>query len=267
MLTDALIRLQTLRNHTLAMRRGYQHWRSMSAWRDGAASVAAAEAENALWKYFSEHKEGLGIWKLNHYFEAYRRYFARFRGRDVHVLEIGIYSGGSLEMWRSYFGPQSHIYGVDIEPACKAYESDGVKVFIGDQSDRSFWRSVKEGLPDLDVVIDDGSHVPGHQIITLEELLPHLRPGGIYMCEDISTVFSEFASYVFGMAQNLNAGESAEQNVQDNERRQVIKTNALQAAVAAVHLYPFLTVIERAAEPVPELVGPKRGTQWAPFLK
>lgn len=265
MLTDTLIRLRTLRDHIVAMRRGYQRWRSFSGWR--VDPIASNAEENPLWKYFSDHKQGRGIWKFNHYFEAYDRHFRRFRGRPVHVLEIGIYSGGSLEMWSSYFGPQSRIYGVDIEPACKNYESECVKVFIGDQADRSFWRCVKQEVPDLDIVIDDGGHLPEQQIATLEELLPHLRPGGVYMCEDISKVFSEFASYLSGMAQNLNAADSLEQNPKTADRRQVIRANSLQAAVSSIHLYPFLAVIERARSPVAELIAPKHGTHWAPFLE
>lgn len=266
MLTDMLIRLRTLRSHVSAMRRGSQQWRSFNGWRDGQRLERSAE-ENPLWKYFSEHKEGRGIWKFNHYFDAYDRHFSRFRGRDVHILEIGIYSGGSLEMWRSYFGPQSRIYGVDIEPSCKAYESESVSVFIGDQADRSFWQRVRQDLPDLDVVIDDGGHIPEQQIVTLEELLPHLRPGGIYLCEDVHERFNDFASYVSGMAQNLNAMENFQQNPHDAERRSVIRASGLQSGIAAIHLYPYMTVIERAAARVPELIAPKRGTQWEPFLK
>lgn len=50
--------------------------------------------------------------------------FVKVRWSNPNVLEVGVYSGESLEMWHSYFGEGSHIYGVDIEPACKAYESD-----------------------------------------------------------------------------------------------------------------------------------------------
>jgi len=99
----------------------------------------------------------------------------------VHVLEIGIYSGGSLEMWRDYFGPKARIYGVDIEPACRVYESDSVNIFIGDQGDRQFWQ-FRRKVPALDIVIDDGDHNPEHQIVSVEELLPFLRPDRVYFC-------------------------------------------------------------------------------------
>jgi len=52
-------------------------------------------------------------------------------------------------MWQSYFGPRSQIYGIDIEPSWKAYENCGVKVFIGGQADRSFWRRFRKKLKRL----------------------------------------------------------------------------------------------------------------------
>ena len=62
-----------------------------------------------------------------------------FRGSQTHVLEIGIYSGASLEMWCDYFGSKAHIYGVDIESARKSYDNSMIKLFIGDQANRKFW--------------------------------------------------------------------------------------------------------------------------------
>src|SRR5690349_460018 len=140
---------------------------------------------NWLEEYFDAHTTGPGLWKWRHYFDIYDKHFAKFRGREVHILEVGIFSGGSLDMWKSYFGDDAHIYGVDIEPTCRAYEATGTRIFIGDQSDKNFWREVIREVPKLDIVIDDGGHRVSQQVPTLEMLLPHLRPGGVYLCEDI----------------------------------------------------------------------------------
>lgn len=218
--------------------------------------------------YFETHKEGHGIWKWNHYFEVYERHFSRFRGRAVHVLEVGIYSGGSLEMWSSYFGPRAQIYGVDIQSACKAYERDSIRVFIGDQADRNFWKQFKQEVQTLDIVIDDGGHQPEQQIVTLEELLPFLRSGGVYLCEDVVGDFNKFASYVHGLAQNLNAVKTQDDiGTLDTRGAFTFKSTPLQSAVHSIHLYPYLTVIERRNVPLFDLSSSKRGSQWAPFLK
>src|SRR5688572_22405202 len=119
----------------------------------GAAPSAAAPEANPLRAFFEARRTGPGIWKWQHYFDIYHRHLARFVGRQPHVMEIGVYSGGSLDMWRAYFGAGCRIYGVDLQPACKAYEREDTKIFIGDQGDRAFWRSLQ--LPALDVLIDD----------------------------------------------------------------------------------------------------------------
>ena len=229
--------------------------------------MAEHKVANPLEEFFDNQKEGPGIWKWRHYFEIYDRHFRAFRGRPVHFLEIGIYSGGSLSMWSQYFGLQAQIYGVDIEPACKGYETDTTKIFIGDQSDRAFWKDFRETVPLLDIVVDDGGHTPLQQRVSLEELLPHLRPGGIYLCEDITGKTNEFAFNVHQLAHQLNAFDNVVQDMNDNERRLVSKSTPLQSAIHSVHLYPFVAVIEKRPAPLVELVAPKHGTKWEPFLQ
>jgi hypothetical protein len=269
MLGDTLIRLGTLRRLAPVFRtmwHGYQHRRLNFDSPPNSTALPPPKQPNPLFQYFSEHKEGRGIWKFNHYFESYERHFSRFRGQEVHVMEIGVYSGGSLEMWQNYFGSRARIYGVDIEPRCKAYESESVRVFLGDQADRSFWKRFKQEVPVLDIVIDDGGHTPEQQIVSLEELLPHLRPGGAYLCEDVLQPFNEFAAYVCGLAQDLNSAQF-EFNIDNKRRRLATETSPLQCAVSGIHFYPYMTVIERTLAPVSELVAPKHGSQWEPFLE
>jgi len=80
-------------------------------------------------------------------------------------------------------------------------------------------------------------------------------------------VVNAFASYTCGFAINLNASDQQENNLNDDERRFVFRTTALQSAVRSVHFYPYVTVVERTDSPVSEFVAPKHGTQWQPFLK
>lgn len=268
MSSEAISRARTLlRRQAQATWSGYKHWDRRMQWSSSNGSKGSANQSNALWKFFESRKQGRGIWKWNHYFPIYDRHFSRFRGQEVNVLEIGVYSGGSLEMWKDYFGPLCHIYGVDIEPACKAYEDESIKVFIGDQEDRIFWGDFKRKVQSLDIVIDDGGHSREQQVATLEELLPHLLPNGVYLCEDVTGEFNEFTSYVFGLAHNLNAFGHLVQNLDDAERRLACPASPLQSAINSVHVYPYVVVIERTDGPILEFVAPKHGSQWEPFLK
>src|ERR1035437_1768329 len=221
-------------------------------------SNSELSAENPLWSYFQNHKEGRGIWKWEHYFDVYHRHFARFIGEKVNVLEIGIYSGGSLEMWRSYFGDKCHVFGVDIENACKVYENSDISISIGDQSDRSFWTTFKNGTDGIDILIDDGGHGLEHQQITLEEMLPYIRPGGVYLCEDVHGRFNRFAAFAAGLVSELNdinffrPGDSS--------------VSEFQSIAHSIHFYPYVVVIEKHRVPPAALRAIRHGTEWQPFL-
>lgn len=211
---------------------------------------------NPLLDYFTRHTQGRGMWKWTHYFDAYHSHLARFVGRPVRVVEVGILGGGSLEMWAAYFGDQCHVCGIDIQPACTQYARDGVSVLIGDQRDRQFWATFKQKVPEVDVLIDDGGHQPEAQITTLEEMLPHLRPGGVFLCEDIHGIQHPFAAYAAGLVGQLN-----HMNVtQRGEAR--CSPSPFQKTVHSIHFYPFLMVIEKHRVPIQELTARKQGTEW-----
>jgi hypothetical protein len=222
----------------------------------GAPAPDVASERNRLREFFEARKTGPGIWKWIHYFDIYHRHLEKFVGREAHVMEIGVYSGGSLEMWRDYFGKDCRVYGVDLQAACKAYENEYTKIFIGDQADRDFWRSLK--LPALDVLIDDGGHRPEQQIATLEEMLPRLRPGGVYLCEDIHGPNHGFGAYLQGLLRDMNAMHSTGPG-------KPVQPSPLQAAIQSIHFYPYVVVIEKSRAPLSELSAPKHGTEWQPF--
>jgi cephalosporin hydroxylase len=124
---------------------------------------------NDLEKYFRKNDKRL-IHKWIHYFDVYDRHFSKYRNNeDLVILEIGVFHGGSLQMWKDYFGEQVQVYGIDINPRCKELEEENIKIFTGSQSDRNFLREVKEQIPKVDILIDDGGHTMRQQIVTFEE--------------------------------------------------------------------------------------------------
>lgn len=235
-----------------------RRWAELRARTAPGASAANGEASNPLRRYFDSVVEGPGIWKWLHYFEIYHRHLQRFVGKPVTVVEVGVYSGGSLPMWREYFGAECQIHGVDIMPECRVYgsEANRTTIHIGDQGDRSFWRSFRSIVPDVDVLIDDGGHRPEQQIVTLEEMLPHLRPGGVYVCEDMGR---RFAAYVQAFSSALYEYRSK------SESELASDASLLQSEIDSVHLYPFVAVIEKRSTPLPRFQSVRHGTQWQPF--
>ena len=141
-----------------------------------------------LWEYF-KNKTGKTITKWTHYFPVYEKHFAQFKNKPIKVLEIGILNGGSLEMWKEYFGPDAQIVGIDINPACKEHEFPGVHVRIGDQSDPNFLQSLLDEFGEFDLVIDDGSHHVAHVKKTFEYLYPKISPTAMYFIEDTHAAY------------------------------------------------------------------------------
>lgn len=143
---------------------------------------------NPLEAYFCSNRGPL-LNKWLHYFDIYDRHFSRYRGKPVVMIEIGVFHGGSLGMWKEYFGPQARIIGVDINPRARRFADDQVEIVIGDQSDRAFLRSLCERYPRVDILLDDGGHSMEQQITTFEETFEAVAEDGVYMVEDTHTSY------------------------------------------------------------------------------
>ncbi len=201
---------------------------------------------NDLEKYFEANNDRL-IHKWMHYFEIYDRHFSRFRGTDVHILEFGVSQGGSLQMWKDYFGSECRIYGVDINPHCKALEEDRITIFTGDQEDRTFLKSVAAKVPRIDILIDDGGHSMRQQIATFEELFDRIAENGVYLCEDLHTSYwkkwgggyrrkNTFIEYSKHFIDSIHAWHS---------KSPALKVNDFTRSVHSLHYYDSVLVIEK----------------------
>lgn len=127
--------------------------------------------------------------KYSTYFHVYDHLFKSFKNKKITFLEIGILDGGSLFMWRKYFGPKAKIIGIDLNPNAKKWEKDGFKIFIGNQGDRNFWNKVRSKVGKIDIVLDDGGHTYQQQIITSESLFEKINDGGLLVVEDTHTSY------------------------------------------------------------------------------
>ncbi len=199
-----------------------------------------------LKKYFKNNQKRL-IQKWNHYFDAYEQHFSRFRNKEVVILEIGVFQGGSLQMWKDYFGPKAKIYGIDINPRCRELEEDNIKIFIGSQSNRKFLREIKEKIPPVDILIDDGGHTMRQQIVTFEELFDHVKENGVYLCEDLHT--SYHLSYGGGYRRMGTFIQKSKRFIDYlnayHSREPFFKVNSFTQSVQSLHYYDSMLVIEK----------------------
>lgn len=207
---------------------------------------------NDLEQYFRNNDQRL-IHKWMHYFDIYDRHFSRFRNRDVVILEIGVFHGGSLQMWKHYFGDRARIYGIDINPRCKELEEENITIFIGSQSDRRFLEGVKQQIPPVDILIDDGGHTMEQQIVTFETLFDHVRPDGVYLCEDLHTSYwltfgggykrrGTFIEYSKNFIDAIHAWHSEQKS---------LRVTPFTRAVDSLHFYDSIMVIEKKPQMEP----------------
>ena len=127
--------------------------------------------------------------KWSHYFAIYRKVFEERRHRPLRILEIGVYLGSGLSLWRQYFDHQDTvIVGIDIQPNCAQFAVPlrGIEVRIGSQADACFLQQVVDQFGPFDIIIDDGSHHTAHQIQSFNHLFDSgLKAGGLYLVEDL----------------------------------------------------------------------------------
>ncbi|MBJ6135500.1 class I SAM-dependent methyltransferase [Ochrobactrum sp. Q0168] len=145
-------------------------------------------SDGFLHKYFLNNS-GKRLHKWMHYFDIYEHHFDRFRDKAPTIIEIGVFGGGSLAMWKDYFGLGAKIIGIDIDPTCKEHEQPGIEIFIGSQDDPAILDLILSKHPDIDMVLDDGSHQMRHMITSFQYLYPRISPRGCYMVEDTHTCY------------------------------------------------------------------------------
>lgn len=173
-----------------------------------------------LHKYFlnNSHKR---LHKWTHYFDIYERHLERFRGFSPVMIEIGVAGGGSLAMWKDYFGTGCKIIGIDINPECKEHEESDIEVFIGSQDDPLIIDKILSKYPNVDIVLDDGSHMMQHMITSFELIYNRISSNGVYLVEDTHTCYwdeyegglereGSFMEFVKQKLDELNAVHSKE---------------------------------------------------------
>lgn len=125
-------------------------------------------------------------------------YLNKWRDKSIRMLEIGLClepgterTGQSVNMWYDYFS-KAQIYTSDIldmhSHPCVLNLSDRVKFYQADQSDRDQLTAMYDsfGSKEFDFILEDGSHIHAHQMISFGHLFKYVKSGGYYIIEDVS---------------------------------------------------------------------------------
>eukprot|EP00850_Spirogloea_muscicola_P016025 SM000127S26641 [mRNA] locus=s127:210135:212276:+ [translate_table: standard] len=250
---------------------------------DGTTALAGKEAAPRVWypgdlnpltEWVKTYKDGPFLAKWSHYLDVYHRHFARFIGKPVRIMEIGVQSGGSMWMWKAYFGQQAEIFGIDIDERCRRFNKpeESIRVFIGSQANRTFLREVMEEVQHIDILLDDGGHKMDMQIGTFEELYRFINPnGGVYLCEDVHTSYwptfggglrkrGTYLEYAKNFVDKINGYQNtlwrklAHYSQTYPPGEEVLKPDDFTASTDSVFFYDSMVVIEKRPHNCPALV-------------
>ncbi len=162
--------------------------------------------ELALWYGADKSTAGHGFAPI------YEGYLDAWRDRPMTVIEIGVYRGASLRMWRDYF-ERGRIFGLDVSNESAKQSGERIDVTVGDQADPQALADLLAASGPPDLVIDDGGHRIELQGPTLQFLWPHLKPGGLYIIEDTHT--SYLSNYGMGWRREPSTIETLKGFVDD----------------------------------------------------
>lgn len=190
--------------------------------------------------------QGRVIHKWKHYFPAYERHFAPWVDKTVTFIEIGCGSGGSLQMWKRYFGPHATIVGIDINPECKSFEEDQIAVRIGPQQDEKFLTDVLAEFGAPDIVLDDGSHVMSHINDTFRFLYPKVTKNGVYMVEDLHTAYwPEFEGGLRKPGSFVELTKDLIDSLNADHARGALPPDDFTRSTLSIHIYDSIIAFEK----------------------
>jgi hypothetical protein len=227
-------------------------------------SLASENPDNELFDIFASDNN---VHKWHHYFDIYAKHFASYRDRPIRMLEIGVFRGGSLRMWKKYFHPESTIVGIDIDKSCKDHElaDESVFVRIGSQDDPDFLARVNDEFGPFDIILDDGSHKTHHQNVSFGALFrAALVDGGCYMVEDMHTnywlkhvdsedTFIDLSKHMIDMLHEpyFDRKESNFRHQHPDALPQ-LKLSYLAANIAGIAFYDSIVVIDKLSRRLPK---------------
>jgi 23S rRNA U2552 (ribose-2'-O)-methylase RlmE/FtsJ len=186
---------------------------------------------------------------------VYGRLLAEFQQQPIALLELGVYHGASMRIWREYF-PRATIVGIDIEPI-RLPDLPNVRIVQGDQAEpECLDRAIAAiGGSLFDIIIDDASHLGVKSKASFEHLFVHgLKPSGLYFVEDYAAPllpgWPDGASFTRSPAGSLDSYQQGMigflKQVIDEMAIDVVRMES-RFRLAEIAFYPNICVIRKAA--------------------
>jgi 23S rRNA U2552 (ribose-2'-O)-methylase RlmE/FtsJ len=204
--------------------------------------------DGELLKFFTSNKK-YTVHKWHHYLKLYDNHFSIFRNynESVKILEIGVKKGGSLKLWRKFFGKKAIIFGIDINPECSKLNFKTEHVRIGNQMDENFLKSVVKEMGGIDIVIDDGSHRMDHIKAAFKCLFPLLNNKGVYAIEDLHTAYwPEFQGGYNSKDNFFNLVRELIDDMHNHYSKKKCKHSFIKKKLSGIHIYDSIVFMNKS---------------------
>ncbi len=205
-------------------------------------------SDGYIHKYFLNNSQQY-MQKWIHYLNIYEKHLERFRGKSPVMIEIGVFQGGSLKMWKDYLGETSKIVGIDIDPKCKKFEEEGIEIYIGNQSDPKLINQIFSNYPKIDIILDDGSHKMKDMRESFNLIYNHLSKEGVYLIEDTHTCYDK--NYGGGYKDPNSFIEFAKNKVDElhaHHTNGLFKVSPFTCSTQSITYYDGIIVFEKKAQ-------------------
>lgn len=189
------------------------------------------------------------------YFRFYDPLFLSLRDAAITLLEIGADHGASINSWSAFFRhPDTRFYGLAYGVNASRHHDDRVVIMSGDQNNCSVLQNLAMmASKGFDIIIDDGSHHPDHQLRSFLTLFPHVPPGGIYVIEDVETSYWDApGASIYGYLLN-GLGVGAASSIVERAKLLVEVLNQ-RFMVSAQDYRPDFAVFDQKVDPTIESI-------------
>lgn len=208
-----------------------------------------------------------GAYKWIHYLPVYQSLIDA--STPIRLLEIGVFRGGSLRMWREYLHPDSLVVGIDIDPACQVFDdpTGNVHVRIGSQEDPEFLHQVAAEFGPFDVIIDDGSHRATHMVQSFLQLFDSaVAEGGVYIVEDLHASyvteyrdnkmsFVDFVGVLIdAMHSHYQVGWPQSVRSADDRTSLSVSVPAITPILGSIEVFDSIVAVKKTTRPLPRVV-------------
>ena len=211
--------------------------------------------------------------KWESYFNVYDKIFSPYKNKKITFVEVGVSAGGSLSIWRKFFGDKARIIGIDLNPDAKKLEDLGFEIYIGNQSDENFWKNFYQEVGKIDILLDDGGHKNIQQINSVHNSIDFIKDSGLIVVEDTHTSYLKefknpsyfsFLNYCYRINKLIHKRCEHLHDIQDKNINKI--NNKYIKKIYSINFYESITVLNIDSRKCFNSSCVSNSDKWAPGL-